>query len=513
MPASALWRPKVIPKRLDFTQMDPELAADIGQFTHDPFGYVMYCFPWGKPGTILAKKRGPRAWQAKILKRIGEKLRAGAADAGEVIREAIASGHGVGKSALVSWLIKWAMDTCVDTRGVVTANTQTQLLTKTWPELSKWHNLSLTKAWMNLTATALISNMPGHEKDWRFDAVPWSQTNTEAFAGLHNEGKRLLLIFDEASAIIPKVWEVAEGALTDADTEIIWCVFGNPTRNTGDFHGCFHKKKHVWTCTQVDSRTCEGINLVQINKWIRDYGEDSDFVRVRVRGVFPRAGSLQFIANDDVRAAMERPCQGYELQGKVLGVDVARHGDDQSCIVRRQGRKVWPMKRYRIRDLMQLASRVAEEIEAFQPDMVFVDATGMGWGVVDRLHQMGYKQVVGVQVGEKPHDESRYRKLRDELWGRLRDAILDGLSLPDDPELETDLTAPEYGFDDRQRYVMESKEDMKERGLASPDAADALAVSYFAPVGPTRSKRDTWRKRISTRAKKQGKGGATALSR
>lgn len=500
------------PRQAALTRADIQLAEDIGQFVHDPLGYVMYAFPWRQPGTPLAKKDGPRAWQVRVLKDIGARLAAGAATTGDVIKEAVASGHGVGKSALVSWLIKWAMDTFQDTRGVATANTQTQLLTKTWPELAKWHRMSLTKSWFNLTATAYISTLPGHEKTWRFDAVPWSVTNTEAFAGLHNEGKRLLLIFDEASAILDKVWEVAEGALTDEGTEIIWCVFGNPTRNHGRFWSCFHgTDKGSWNAIQVDSRTVPGINLVQIQKWVKEYGEDSDFVRVRVRGVFPRAGSLQFIANDDVAAAMRRPAYGYEEDGRVMGVDVARHGDDQSVICFRQGRKVFPFKRMRIANTMQLASRVAEAMQEFEPDMVFVDATGMGWGVVDRLHQMGFKNVVGVQVGEKAHDESRYRKLRDELWGRMRDAIQDGASLPEDPELEADLTIPEYGFDDRQRYVLESKDDMKARGVASPDSADALAVSYFAPVAKTRRKKQGWRKRLKDRAR-ASRRGASALA-
>lgn len=495
------------------TAFDVQLADDIGMFTHDPLGYVYYNFPWGEPGTPLAKKDGPRKWQIAILEDIGRRLRAGAASAGDVIQEAVASGHGVGKSALVSWLIKWAMDTMQDTRCVVTANTQTQLLTKTWPELAKWHRMSLTRAWFNLTATAMISTLPGHDKTWRCDAVPWSQTNTEAFAGLHNEGKRLLLIFDEASAIIDKVWEVAEGALTDAETEIIWCVFGNPTRNHGRFFDCFRGKgKSAWNTLQVDSRTVPGINLTKIRSWIQEYGEDSDFVRVRVRGVFPRAGNLQFIAHDDVAAAMARACYAYETSGKVMGVDVARHGEDQSCIVRRQGRKVHKLKRLRIKDLMQLAARVAEAIDEFKPDMVFVDATGMGWGVVDRLVQMGYTNVVGVQVGEKAQDESRFRKLRDELWYRMREAIQDGASLPVDTELEAELTTPEYGFDDRQRYVLESKDDMKGRGLASPDGADALAVTYFTPVAPSAPQEPKWKSRLNDLARQRRRRGATALA-
>ena len=126
-----------------------------------------------------------------------------------------------------------------------------------------------------------------HAKTWRADFVPWSEHNTEAFAGLHNKGKRIVLIFDEASAIADKVWEVAEGALTDEGTEIIWIAFGNPTRNVGRFRECFRRFKHPVEGRQIDSRTVEGTNKEQIAKWAADYGEDSDFFKVRVRGMFP----------------------------------------------------------------------------------------------------------------------------------------------------------------------------------------------------------------------------------
>lgn len=129
-----------------------------------------------------------------------------------------------------------------------------------------------------------VQQRSSHDKRWRADAIPWSEHNTEAFAGLHNERKRIIVVFDEASNIADLVWEVAEGALTDEDTEIIWVAFGNPTRNTGRFRECFRKYKHRWKCAQIDSRTVEGTNKQQLQKWVDDYGEDSDFVKVRVRG-------------------------------------------------------------------------------------------------------------------------------------------------------------------------------------------------------------------------------------
>ena len=153
---------------------------------------------------------------------------AGAGEPAEAVRLAVASGHGIGKSALVSWIILWALSTMHDTRGVVSANTEAQLRTKTWPELAKWHALAINRDWFAYTATALHSVLPGKDRTWRVDCITWSENNTEAIAGLHNKGRRAFALLDEASAIPDAVWETIEGALTDADTELFWASSAIP---------------------------------------------------------------------------------------------------------------------------------------------------------------------------------------------------------------------------------------------------------------------------------------------
>jgi hypothetical protein len=147
------------------------------------------------------------------------------------------------------------------------------------------------------------------------------------------------VVFDEASNIADLVWEVAEGALTDEDTEIIWVAFGNPTRNTGRFRECFRKYKHRWKCAQIDSRTVEGTNKQQLNKWVEDYGEDSDFVKVRVRGIFPDASELQFIPTGLTDEAMKRVVTEAQVSHApvIIGVDPAYSGVDDAVIYLRQG--------------------------------------------------------------------------------------------------------------------------------------------------------------------------------
>jgi hypothetical protein len=469
---------------------DRQLRADIVALSHDPLGFVRYAFPWREKGTPLENEAGPRDWQADILSELGERLRRDAAAGfGEAIRLAVASGHGVGKSALMAWIKLWALATFDDAMTVITANTEQQLRTKTWPQVVKWFNLMNCKHWFTLGETAIVSSRKGHQKTWRGDRVTWSEHNTEAFAGLHNLRKRIVLLFDEASAIADTVWEVAEGALTDEGTEIIWVVFGNPTQSSGRFRECFGKFRGRWITRQVDSRLVPGTSKAQIAQWIEDYGEDSDFVRVRVRGEFPRIGSSQFIGPALIEAARRREAQSHLRDPLVIGVDVARHGDDRTVIFFRRGRDARTIApiRLRVPDLMQVAARVAEAARAHRADAVFVDM-GMGAGVVDRLLQLNVPGVIGVEFGGASHGGGRidgqaasYANKRAEMWGEMRAWLAHG-AIPDEAELADDLGGPQYAFNSRDQLQLERKQDMKKRGLSSPDMADALALTFAYAV-------------------------------
>lgn len=474
----------------DQNSVQAELIEDIASFSLDPLGFVLYAFEWEKGE--LKDFSGPDNWQCEHLKSISAKLKSGELSTSQAILEATASGHGVGKSCVVSWLILWALATCADTRGVVTANTENQLKTKTWAELSKWHRLCIVSHWFSMTATAIYSADPKHEKTWRVDMVPWSLNNTEAFAGMHNKGLRIIVVMDEGSAIPDKIYEVTEGALTDSDTEILWLVYGNPTRNTGRFRECFGKFQHRWTTRHVDSREVKVTNKIQIQNWIDDYGEDSDFVRVRVRGLFPRAGSNQFIGSDIVDACKRYNSKGHDTAAVVFGVDVARFGDDQNVTCIRQGRFVHPLIKWRNLDTMQTSARVVELYEQHKPDMIFIDGGGVGGGVVDRVKQLiPSGKVTEVNFGCSANDSSKYFNKRAEMWGDARDALKAGVQLPQDNELFDELTAVEYGFSNKQQIQLEKKEDMKERGLASPDCADAFCLTFAAKVLKERPKEKT----------------------
>lgn len=459
------------------------LEHKLAEFQADPLGFVRWAFPWGEAGTPLQHATGPEKWQADTLDQIAGRLARKGRKLPILI--AVASGHGVGKSALVAWLVIWGMATGRDTRGVVTANTEIQLKTKTWAEMAKWFRMSPVREMFRLTATAIQARDPERAKTWRIDMVPWSLSQTESFAGLHNLGLRVLLVFDEASAIPAEIWEVAEGSLTDKDTEIIWAVFGNPTQPAGRFREAFGRRRHRWITRHVDSRETSLTNEGQIAQWIADYGEESDFVRVRVKGEFPRTSSRQFIPGDRIDAARQRRNDTDPEAPRVLGVDVARFGDDQSVILLRQGDRIeGEIQRFQGIDLMQLAGHVAERIANDGPDAVFVDGAGVGGGVIDRLRQMNLR-VHDINGGEAARRSREFLNRRAEMWSRMRSWLKTG-DIPDDSTLAADLTGPEYGFDAKGRIQLERKEDMKRRGLASPDAGDALSLTFADFVGPKR---------------------------
>jgi hypothetical protein len=468
----------------------------------DPLGFVLYAFDWaGDPSLQLVRlpapwnlvydsEFGPDVWACALLERVGRAVRERAFDgmhAVAPIREAVASGHGIGKSALVAWLILWLMSTRPHCKGVVTANTAEQLASKTWAELGKWRKRCLTGHWFDYStgkgSMRLVHRQ--HPESWRCDAQTCREENSESFAGLHAASSSPWYIYDEASAVPDKIWEVSEGGMTDGEPH--WYAFGNPTRNTGAFARCFGAQRNRWNTHQIDSREVQITNKRQIDEWISDYGEDSDFVRVRVRGVFPRASSMQFIGRDLYDAAVLRLVEVDRTSPVVIGVDVARFGDDDSVIRTRCGRdaRTWPPIRMREADTMQLVGRIAEHVNLLRSVgrkvSVFVDGGGVGGGVVDRLRQLGF-DCIEVQFGGKADDPRKYANKRVEMWDRLREWLKTVGAIAADDRLATDLTSVEYGFTNGDQIALERKERMRERGLASPDDADALALTFAHQV-------------------------------
>jgi hypothetical protein len=471
--------------------LEGKLINAVATYHDDPLGFVLFAYPWSMAGGPLAAQAGPRQWQRDFLKSIGEQLKSNKTSIDKVIREAVCSGNGPGKSALVGMLISWVMSTEKNTRVIITAGTEPQLKTKTWPEITKWMSMCITSHWFHIEETSISSVDPKCSRSWEVNRVTWNKQRPEAFAGAHNEGRRLMIIFDEASQIDDEIWRVTEGAMTDANTEIFWFVFGNPTRTDGAFFRCFNSNRAYWSRgnpLQIDTRTIEGINLGQINKWLEEYGEDSDFFRIHVRGVFPRTSELQFIPSEFVSDAMFREPNPGRDEPLIMALDVSRGGADFSVFAFRRGCDARSIPWVRlpgseVRDSNVLIGKACDLAARYKPDYFFVDATGgsVGGPVADQLRRLGYP-VTDVQFGAKSPTKE-YPRLRGYMWGKMRDWLEYHGCIPKDERLKVQLTSLQMVKHDKDdRLLLESKEDMKARGLESPDDADALAMTFAFPV-------------------------------
>lgn len=460
-----------------------ELVEHIAGFTHDPLGYAEFAFPWGEEGPLQDKSI--RQWQMRVLHTIGEHLR-NPETRYMPCRIAVASGHGIGKSALMGMISKWALDTMTDTRIVCTANTEGQLRTKTAPEVSKWHRMAITSDWFSIQGMSITSKDKDHAKHWRMDFTPWSKENTEAFQGLHNEGRRIVLFYDEGSGVVDEIWEVSEGAQTDELTEIIWIVFSNPTRNVGRFRECFRRFKALWKTLHVDSRDVEGTNKALFEEWAKPdvYGEDSDFFRIRVMGQFPRQSAYQMFSMDDIEGAWGKHLDEhqYSFAPKILAVDPAWTGDDLLTIGLRQGLY------YRILDKIpkndndiQIANKLARYEDEHDADAVFVDG-GYGTGIVSAGRTMGRDWNL-VWFGEKATRVDCFNK-RAEMYVEVRDWLKAGGAIPKDQMLYDEMIAIETVPTLDGKYKLPSKEDVKELIGWSPNCIDNLAITFAFPVLP-----------------------------
>ena len=454
-----------------------ELAAEC---QYSPRRWSRVAWDWGVGE--LADYDGPREWQDDINTIIEQHL-ANPETRFQPLQIAVASGHGIGKSAEMGMLSNWAMSCWADAKIVTTANTEGQLRTKTAPEIGKWFRMSLTGHWFDVQTMSIKSRDPTRTESWRQDFIPWSEHNTEAFAGLHNKGKIILLLFDEASKIHDKVWEVAEGALTDEDTVIIWVVFGNPTRNSGRFRECFRRFRHRWEKRQIDSRTVPGTNKAFLQRLVDDHGEDSDIVKVRVRGQFPAQSAMQFISADDVDKARARHLrkEQYAFAPKIIGVDPAWTGDDSLEIMLRQGLYSKSLATLpRNENDIEVANLIARLEDEHQADAVFVDA-GYGTGIKSAGDVMGRAWRL-IWFSGKPIDPGYVNK-RAEMWGMMKQWLkAGGIIDPKDEGLYQDLIGPETVPRLDGKILLESKEDMKERGLPSPNRGDALGLTFAEPV-------------------------------
>jgi hypothetical protein len=456
----------------------------------DPEAFVLFCFPWGQPNTPLAKFSGPRKWQREVLRSIGDHIKHNDGKLQmDTLRQAVSSGRGIGKSALVSWLILWMMTTRIGATVIVSANSEAQLRSVTWGELSKWAAMAINAHWWEISATKLLPaqwltelverDLKKGARYWAAEGKLWSEENPDSYAGVHNHDG-MMLIFDEASGIPDAIWSVGAGFFTENILDRYWFAFSNPRRNTGYFFECFNSKRNFWRTRNIDARTVEGTDKQVYEQIIAEYGEDSSQARIEVYGEFPSAGEDQFISPQLVDEAQARPKYQDTSAPIIVGVDPARSGADSTVILVRQGRDIISIKRYQGEDTMTIVGRVIEAIEEFRPALTVIDEGGLGYGILDRLTEQRYK-VRGVNFGWKSSKPIMWGNRRAEMWGAMREWLRTA-SIPTDRQLKSDLIGPTKKPDSKGTIFLEGKKEMKARGLASPDAADALAVTFAFPV-------------------------------
>ena len=468
---------------------DDGLIEDMAQLAFWPEQFVYYAYPWGQDGTPLELFDGPDGWQREVLQEIGVQVRNNAFDgatAVKPVRVLVHSGHGVGKSAMSSWLCDWVRSTRPNSHGTVTANTLKQLKTKTWSAIREWGKLSITSHWFNIKAESLSH---AHYPDWRADLQTCNESNSEAFAGQHQVRSTSYYIFDEGSAIPDIVYEVAEGGLTDG--EAMQFVFGNPTRNSGVFYEIMRgKKRKYFFVKQVDSRDAKMTNKELIKERIEEYGLSSDYVRVRILGEPPKSDNLQFITRDMAQPAMERTItpDKYYHAPIILGADPAWQGEDYHWIVKRQGMMSWIIGKWRHlpHETVGFTNHLADAETTHKADAVFIDQHGIGGGVYDQMRAQGREPMLVNSNRTDIEKPNQFRNARMENAHKMRAWLLAGGCVPNDPLVIQDLTGPHVYLIESGphagKYILESKKDMRARGLDSPGFFDALAYTFDQPV-------------------------------
>ena len=450
--------------------LKPHIMEKLVSWRKSPLLFTHECFDWRSKNEVTFQQ--VEALQAVTKER----------------RITIRSGHGCGKDAISALIALWFMSTRVGAKVVVTAPTNRQLNDIFWSELSKWFKRSL------------LQDEFIHQKDKFFhksDPKGWwirivspqvsatKDSQAETLAGFH--GDHLLIIADEASGIPDPFFIPLEGAMTQEDN--IALLIGNMTRNVGYFYDThFHSKlSKRWHKLHWDSRKSPIVTKDMVQFFEEKYGIDSNVFAIRVAGNPPNEDQNTLISLYDAKECMKNDIEVAEDEPLFISVDVARYGEDDSIIMPRKGLKIFPWDIHRKMNTIDLGGHINQFYQEIDADGLAIDEIGVGAGVTDWLQKHGHIKCFGVNVAAKSSNISKYDRLRDELWIATRDRCVDHTyDIPDSDEGEelcNELASPTYTFNVHGGYKVESKREMKARGVISPNRADALGISeYFSNV-------------------------------
>ena len=392
-------------------------------------------------------------------------------------RVAIRSGHGTGKSSFAAWAVLWFLLTHFPARVPATAPTGHQLSDILWSEIAKWLRILRERfpqiadeiAWKSETVELVAAPRESFAV-----ARTSRKENPEALQGFHSEN--MLFLIDEASGVPEEVFQVAEGALSTEGAYVL--MMANPTRMEGYFYDAHHKMRESWACLHWNGEDSPLVSRAYVEDMARKYGTESAIYRIRVRGDF--AGNPDgIIPLDLIEGAIGRDIKPH---GDIVwGLDVARFGADRTALAKRRGSAlIEPLQAWTGKDTMQTAGMVLLEYESAKekPVAIYVDVIGIGAGVVDRMDELGLP-VVGINVAESPAVRDRYNRLRDELWFKAREWFeARDVTIPADEALIAELTLPTYKLLSNGKIQVEGKDELKKRGVTSPDLADAFCLTF-----------------------------------
>jgi len=455
----------------------------VSRWTASPYLFVLEALfhmkeedwrPW-VPGTPRPahSPKGMELWQADFLKDVARAQVEGKR------RFTVRSGHGTGKSTTQAWLILWFLLFYRDLKIPVTANSSDQLRDVLFAEIAKWHR-ELPPFLRDLlelnTERVFVKSDPESSFAVARTARP---ERPEALQGFH--ANTLVFFVEEASAIEDVIFEVAGGALSSEGSWVF--LFGNPTRTSGYFHRSFHANRDQWRTYHIPCQISSRVSEDYPKQIAAEYGEQSNVYRVRVLGEFPLSDDNSVISLGLIEAAVNREVSPNDM-AIVWGLDVARFGDDTTALAKRRGNVLLePVVEWKKLDLMQTTGVIMklwhETPPENRPAAINVDVIGLGAGVVDRLRELGLP-VRGVNVGEAAATSpERFMRLRDELWWKARDWF-DSRSvvIPEDDALISELVGPTYKLESSGKIKIESKDDMKKRGIKSPNKADAFCLTF-----------------------------------
>lgn len=391
-------------------------------------------------------------------------------------RVAVRACHGVGKTKVAAWVALWFLYTHPNSKVITTAPTWHQVENLLWREIHAAHAASRIPLGGKVLQTQIELG-----KQWF--ALGLSTDKPERFQGFHAED--ILLIVDEASGVDQQIFDAAEGFLTSTGAKLL--LIGNPTQLSGEFYNAFrsplYHKIHI---SAFDSPNLKAGKVVRpylvTQEWVEEkrlkWGEDSPLWYSRVLGEFPEQGDDTLIPLAWIEAAQQRWFAEQDGGPIELGVDVARYGSDSTVIVVRKGNKASIVAQIYGQDTMEVTGRVIDALRQTGASIAKVDEIGIGTGVVDRMKEQRYP-VQGMNTSEAAYDKERFANKRAEWYWGLRERFQSGdIAIPPDDELASQLASLKYKFDSRGRIQIESKEDMRKRGLPSPDKADALMLAF-----------------------------------